>query len=54
MRIWRAVIIPAILALVVAGSSLAGTAMPDMALHVSNAHVLARGHVPGTGVYLHG
>jgi len=54
MRIGRAVIIPAILALVVAGSSQAGTAMPDMALHVSNAQVLVRGHVPVNGVYLHG
>lgn len=54
MRIGRAVIIPAILALVVAGSSQAGTAMPNMALHISNTHVLVRGYVPVAGVYLHG
>lgn len=54
MRIGRAVIILAILTLVVTGSSLASNAMSGMALHISNTHVLARGHFPVNGVYLHG
>jgi hypothetical protein len=53
MRIGRAVIIPAILTLGVAGSSLAATAIPVAAAHVSNVHVLASGHAPAPRVYQH-
>jgi hypothetical protein len=42
MRIGRAIIIPAILTLGVAGSTLAVTAAPAVAAHVSNVHVVAQ------------
>jgi hypothetical protein len=42
MRIGRAIIIPAILTLGVAGSSLAVTATPMAAAHTSNVHVVAQ------------
>jgi hypothetical protein len=41
MRIRRAIIIPAILALGVAGSLLTGTVMPAAAGHVASVHVQA-------------
>lgn len=41
MRIKRALIIPAILALGAAGSAMAGSAMPLAAAHAPAAHVLA-------------
>lgn len=43
MRIGRAIIIPAILALSVAGPVLAGTSMPSAAGQVSTVHVVAQG-----------
>jgi hypothetical protein len=46
MRIGRAFIIPAILALGVAGSALVGSAIPAVAASVPNAHV----HVHTTGI----
>jgi hypothetical protein len=54
MRIGRAILIPAILTLSVAGSTLAATATPAAAgPHVSNVHVLAQGNLPGPDVYYH-
>ncbi len=41
MRIGRAIIIPAILALGVAGSILSGSAMPVAAVHAPSVHVEA-------------
>jgi hypothetical protein len=50
MRIKRALIIPAILALGAAGSAMAGSAMPLAAAHSPAAHVLvtASSGVPNT------
>jgi hypothetical protein len=50
MRIRRALIVSAILSLSVAGSILAGTAMPLAAAHASTAHVVAADH-PDTVYY---
>jgi hypothetical protein len=54
MRIGRAIIVPAIVALGVAGSALVGSAMPAAAASVPNAPVQ---HVvwitPGTNMYHH-
>ena len=50
MRIWRTIIIPAILALSAAGSILAGSAVPATAAQASDVHVVAM--APHT--YLHG
>ena len=52
MRIGRAIIIPAIVALGVAGSTLAVTATPLAAAHTSNVHVVAQAPV-GSNVFLH-
>ena len=41
MRIRRALVVPAILALSVAGSILAGSALPLAAAHATPAHVVA-------------
>ena len=43
MRIGRAIIIPAIVALGLAGSALVGSAMPAVAASVPNAHVQTTG-----------
>lgn len=48
MRIGRAIIIPAILALSAAGSILAGSAVPAAAAQAPSAHVLAVSAVPST------
>jgi hypothetical protein len=53
MRIGRAFIIPAIVAIGVAGSSLVITATPAAAAHVSNVHVVALASVSNCGVYYH-
>jgi hypothetical protein len=51
MRIGRTIIIPAILALGVAGSALSGSAMSTASGHAPTAHVLAAGATPG--IYYH-
>ena len=52
MRIGRVVIIPAILALSVAGPVLASTSMPSAAGQVTNVHVVALG-VMTPSIYYH-
>jgi hypothetical protein len=52
MRIGRAIVIPVILTLGAAGASLAGTATPVAAVHVTDIHVVAQS-LSGT-VYYHG
>ncbi len=52
MRIGRLIIVPAILALGIAGSSLAAAAAPAAAAQASHFHVVASAHV-STGVYCH-
>lgn len=54
MRIGRVIVIPAILMLGVAGSSLAGTATPAAAVHMSNIHVLAQGPGGSPDIMCHG
>jgi len=54
MRIGRAFIIPAILALGVAGSALVGSAIPAAASNVSVAHVQTTGLTIGTNMFHHG
>lgn len=53
MRIRRAITIPAILTIGMAGASLAGTATPAAAANVSNIHVVAQGYTLLPCVYLH-
>ena len=53
MRIGRAFIIPAILALGVAGSALVGTAIPAAAANVPIAHVHSTGLSTGINMYHH-
>jgi len=53
MRIGRAFIIPAILALGVAGSALVGSAIPAVAASVPNANVQTTGISTGTNMYHH-
>jgi hypothetical protein len=54
MRIGRAILIPAILTLGVAGSTVAAIATPVAAApHASHVHVLAQGNLPVPGVYYH-
>jgi hypothetical protein len=54
MRIGLAIVIPAVLTLTVAGSTLAGTAAPAAAAHISTAHLLADGSGSAvSGVYYH-
>jgi hypothetical protein len=53
MRIGRVIVIPAILALAVAGSALAGSAAPA-AGHFNNIHLLAQAPAPAvSGMYYH-
>lgn len=54
MRIGRAIIIPAILALGVAGSALVGSAMPAVAVAAPIAHAHVSDISPGTNMYHHG
>jgi len=54
MRIGRAFIIPAILALGVAGSALVGSAIPAVAASVPNAQVQTTGIFVGTDMFHHG
>lgn len=53
MRIGRAFIIPAILALGVAGSALVGSAIPAAAASVPVAHVHTMGFSVSTNMYHH-
>jgi hypothetical protein len=53
MRIRRAIIIPVILTLGLAGSSLAGTAAPSAAAHMSSIHVQAQGSAAVPRVFFH-
>ena len=53
MRIGRALIIPAIVALGLAGSALVGSAMPAVAASVPNAHVQTTGILVGTDMFHH-
>ena len=53
MRIGRAFIIPAILALGVAGSALVGSAIPAVAANVPVVHVHPTGLQTGTNMYHH-
>lgn len=53
MRIGRAIIIPAILALGVAGSALVGFAMPAAAANVHVVHVHTLGVSSGPNMYHH-
>jgi hypothetical protein len=54
MRIGRAFIIPAILALSVSGSALVGSAVPAVAANVPVVHVHTTGLQTGTNMYHHG
>jgi hypothetical protein len=53
MRIGRAIIIPAIVALGLAGSALVGSAMPAVAANVPAAHVSTTGISTGPNMYHH-
>ncbi len=53
MRIGRALIIPAIVALSLAGPALIGSAMPAVAANVPVAHVHTTGLSIGTDMYHH-
>jgi hypothetical protein len=53
MRIGRAIIIPAILALGVAGSILAGSAVPVATVHAHSVHLQSTASSVGTDVYYH-
>jgi hypothetical protein len=53
MRIGRAIVIPVILTLGVAGASLAGTAASATAAHVSDVHVVAAGGHTNSGTLCH-
>jgi hypothetical protein len=53
MRIGRAFIIPAILALGFAGSAMVGSAIPAAAASVPVAHVYMTGLTIGTNMYHH-
>jgi hypothetical protein len=54
MRIGRAFIIPAILALGIAGSAMVGPAVPAAAASVPVAHVQTTGLTIGTNMFHHG
>ena len=54
MRIRRAIIIPALLALGTAGSTLAGSAVPAAPAQAPTAHVLVTASSAGTNVFYHG
>jgi hypothetical protein len=53
MRIGRAIIIPVILTLGVAGASLTGVAASAAAVHMSNVHSSEHVYVAGPQVYFH-
>ena len=53
MRIGRALIIPAVLALSVAGSALVGSALPAAAANVPVVHVHKHGLSTGTNTFYH-
>jgi hypothetical protein len=54
MRIGRVILIPAILALAVAGSTLGAAAAPPAAGHLNNIHLLAQAPAPAvSGMYYH-
>jgi hypothetical protein len=53
MRIGRAIIIPAILALGVAGSILSGSAMSAATGHAPTVHVQAAAPYAGTDIFYH-
>jgi hypothetical protein len=53
MRIKRALIVPAILALGAAGSVMAGSALPLAAAHAPAAHVLVTASNGAPGTYYH-
>jgi hypothetical protein len=53
MRIGRAIIIPAILALGAAGSILAASAMPTAAGHAASIHVQAASSSANPNLYFH-
>jgi hypothetical protein len=54
MRIGRVIIIPTILALTVAGSTLAASATPAAAAHMNNIHLLAQAPASVvSGMYYH-
>jgi hypothetical protein len=54
MRIGLAIMIPAVMTLTVAGSSLAGTATPVAATHISRVNLLADGSGSSTsGIMYH-
>jgi hypothetical protein len=53
MRIGRAIVLPTILTLGIAGASLAGAAMPATAAQVSAVHVQAQGAVLVPWTYCH-
>ena len=54
MRIGRAFIIPAILALGIAGSAMVGSAIPAAAANAPVAHVYTTGLTVGTNMFHHG
>src|SRR5258708_16715205 len=54
MRIGRAIIIPAIVALGMAGSALIGSALPAAAASAPNSHVVTTSISTGVNVYHHG
>ena len=54
LRIGRAIIIPAVLALSVIGSVLSGGAMPTAAGHPASVHVQAAGSAAKTHMMYHG
>jgi hypothetical protein len=54
MRIRRAIIIPAILSLSLAGSALAVTATSAAAAHINRSHEQVQLYVAGPHVYFHG
>jgi hypothetical protein len=54
MRIGRALIIPAVLALSVAGSALVGAALPAAAANVPIVHANTHGLTTGTNTFYHG
>jgi hypothetical protein len=51
MHIGRAIIIPAILTLSVAGTALAATATPAAAAQVSHTHAIAQSDISGPDVF---
>jgi hypothetical protein len=54
MRIGRAILIPAILALSAAGTVVAGSALPAAAAPVASAHAVAHGTAMRPAIYYYG